>query len=103
MRFWIQAGNPRSLPLLGKDVSDLSEAIEEVFPMMTEDAIIVWNRSFIPISYKFDLSVIIDELLPLLTRLLDTSGGCDQIRFGASAFYTTWDLTWTADDLEISA
>src|SRR5258705_95085 len=102
MRFWIQAGNPRHFPILGKDVSDLSEAIEEIFPMETEDAIIVWNQSLIPISYKYDLSVMIDDVLPMLARLLDRTSGSDQVNFGSDTFQTDWSLNWTEGDLSIS-
>jgi hypothetical protein len=103
MPFWIQVGNPVSLRMPGKTVSDLSEAIETVFPMVTEDAILVWNRSYIPISYKYDLSVMIDDLLPLLTALLEKRSGRHQVFFGSDTFSTEWHLVWTEESLSISA
>jgi hypothetical protein len=103
MRFWIQAGNPISLRLPGRVVDDLSEAIETIFPTDTEDAILVWNHSYIPVNYKYDLSVMIDDLLPLLTSLLERSSGRYKVTFGSNTFSTEWNLTWAEGGLSISA
>ena len=58
MNFYIQASNPRALkPSFIEE--NLSAAIESVFPMNTENAILFWNHIAIPLSYKYDISYMV--------------------------------------------
>ena len=47
MSFRIQAGRPRNNAEFSSDDTKVSEAIETIFPHMTEDALLIWNNTYI--------------------------------------------------------
>ncbi len=103
MNFWIQASDPFSIVVAGGKVADLAEAIETIFPMNTEAAILVWGRANIRVSYKYDLSVVIDDLLPMLWEIMSQESGQYLVYFASNTFSATWNIFWERDKLSISA
>ncbi len=103
MDFCVQVCNPVFLYSPGETASDLSEAIQTIFPMNTEKAIIVWNNTYIPICYKYDISVIVDDLLPMFSNLLERDKGYHQTSFGSNTFNAKWNLSWSNGNLSILA
>jgi len=103
MNFYIQVSNPIFLYSSSEIVSDLAEAIQVVFPMETENAFIVWNYTYIPLGYKYDLSVIIDDLLPMLSDLITQKEGSYRACFGSDTFNAEWNLEWYDEKLYIAA
>jgi hypothetical protein len=104
MVFYIQISNPE----FNKDINiasaeTLSEAIEDIFPMETEDAIINWNGTRIPLSYKYDISCICEDIIEMAERLLVEKKGNIQIEWPSNTFRATWDLTWEGNEIECSA
>jgi hypothetical protein len=90
MSFGIQVGNPKILSAEGIICSDLRGAIEEIFPLHTERALLVWNHIYIPICYKYDLSILIDDIIPLLTFLLEHEEGEYRVNWGSNTFHSDW-------------
>ena len=72
MYFAIQVCNPIIQVSLEKQVEYLEEAIETIFSEDTEDAYFLWNWIPIRVSYKYDLSIIIEDILILLDDLLSS-------------------------------
>ncbi|MGB0384888.1 MAG: hypothetical protein ACPGWR_08710 [Ardenticatenaceae bacterium] len=115
MQFHILASNPivtkplnHSADIIYSDdirriVEDLSEAIESIFPMDTKDAFLVWNGAYIPINYKYDLSVLIDDLLPLLSEILNENSGSYEVEWGSDTFSADWTLDWDEERITIMA
>ena len=62
MNFCIQASNPRVQHKIDYEDSSLSDIIETIYPLYTEHAILTWNYISIPLSYKYDISYMIDDL-----------------------------------------
>ena len=102
MSFQIQPGNPKTQKPADHAVEDLSEAIEEIF-RADEDALLWWNGLPVKISYKYDLSVLVDDLLPLLDKLLSSPTGTQHVYWGSNTFRAQWDLQWATQELEIQA
>jgi hypothetical protein len=48
----------------------IGDAIQTVFPMWTEDAYLVWNGVHVPISYKYTLSFLIQDVVTMLERFV---------------------------------
>jgi hypothetical protein len=86
-----------------KKVEDLSEAIEAIFPLATEDAILYWNWIPVRISYKYDLSVLITDLIFMLESLTTSDKGNYEVHFGSSSFRAQWKLSWKANVLTITS
>lgn len=75
MVFCIQASAPDYCKKINLNNKCLSEAIESVFLLQTENAIMRWNYICIPLSYKYDISYMIDDILKLIGRLQDDVSG----------------------------
>jgi hypothetical protein len=78
-------------------------AIQQVFPMNTEDAVMSWNRILIKISYKYDLSQVIYDVLDLLEWVIAGHDGRRLVQWGSSTFFGVWNLSRRGDELEITA
>lgn len=68
--FYIQACNPINNRTVDENDSKLMEAIETIFPMRTEAAIMVWNYVSIPLSYKYDISYMINDIIIVIQELV---------------------------------
>lgn len=55
------------------------------------------------IGYKYDLSVLIDELLPLLSAILQSDQGEYQVSWDSTSFLGYWYLTWDERQMTIEA
>ena len=67
MSFYIQASNPRISYTVMPEDETLSDAVESAFLSDSENAILVWNYVNVPLSYKYDISYMIDDILNLLS------------------------------------
>ncbi len=105
MKFAIQVSKPRininRESLI--DIESIRELIEEIFPMYTEDMILIWDCVRIPLEYKYDISVIIDEILDLLQTLLDKEEGEMLIVWPSDTFRSNWNLKWKGHSLCIDS
>lgn len=103
MTFWIQVSNPTFLHCPAQVATDVADAIETIFPMKTERGFIVWNHVYIPFSYKYDLSVMIDDILFMIFKLKETNQGSYKFCFGSNTFNAEWDLSWKDTNLYLSS
>jgi hypothetical protein len=103
MAFKIQICNPAIRDCSNEERESLSSAMIAVFPEATEDAIMLWNWVPVRINYSGDLSVMMEDLLLMLSDLLQSDEGSHVALFGASTFRAEWSLHWAAGDLTIDA
>lgn len=101
MSFFIQASNPRFNDTLDTEDKVLSEAIESVFPLNTENAILTWNYICIPLSYKYDISYMIDDILCLLQDIETNNYGKKTIQWLPDTFRCNWLIEWCDDKIQI--
>ena len=104
MSFNIQASRPQVNFEFCKDDEKISEAIESIFPMLTENAFLVWNYISIPLNYKYDISIIIEDVLQMLKTIRESSdGGKLEVSWPSNTFACDWTLIWDKSDLLIKA
>ncbi|BBI31544.1 hypothetical protein [Cohnella abietis] len=103
MNFRIQASSPRYNEEFDNEVDTLSDAIESVFPLWSESAILMWNTIPIPLSYKYDLSLMIDDILNVLEKLRIETSGELVIHWVSNTFANIWTLTWDLEKLKINS
>lgn len=105
MKFIIQVSNPRVCIKEDalKDIESISELIEEIFPMLNEDMILIWNFIRIPLEYKYDVSVIINDLLELLQAILAEDEGEISIAWPSNTFRSDWNVKWKGQSLSIDS
>ncbi len=101
--FWLQVGKPAVRGGSSEPARDLADAAQLIFPMEAEHAFLGWNQAFIKLSYKYDISVMVDTLLPLLSSLTGEPSGVELASFGSDTFHTDWDITWDTDRIAIRA
>ena len=102
MDFTIQASNPMFEQGSEREVEELATAIQMTFPMNTEAAIMVWNSTPIRLSYKYDLGVVVYDLLAMLEDLLSPGPGATSVSWSSTTFMADWDLQWMDGRLDIN-
>ncbi len=103
-QFWIQASNPRIDPEAFPEES-LPDAIEELFPLDNEFAFIAWKGIFVPIGYRYDLSVMVRDILDLVERLTSAAGSRDtfEIHWASQSFASVWTVSRSGDEVAVRA
>jgi hypothetical protein len=102
MDFYIQASNPVFSKEFISGDECLSDAIESSFPLLTENAILMWNHIAIPLSYKYDISYMIDDILTLLNSLSIENGEM-VIHWLPDTFRSDWEIQWDKQVLKVSS
>ena len=103
MAFLIQTGNPALERTADRQVEGLALAIQTVFPLTTEAAILVWNRVPVQLSYKYDFGDVTHDLLPMLDDVLSRSAGTTSVHWSSTTFSARWDMRWAGTRLEVVA
>jgi hypothetical protein len=101
--FIIQASNPRAELIHDIEDESLSDAVQAVFPMETEDMLMVWNGIYVPLSYKYDVSLMVDDILDLCGNLLAATEGHRVIWWPSNTFAAVWDVKWCSNVVTIKA
>ena len=101
MNFYIQAGIPIITRTHSLEDHTLSDAIETVFPMNTENMILYWNHIPISLSYKYDLAYMFPDILDLFEAFSLTSKGEMCIQWLPDTFRSNWILKWRSNNSEI--
>src|SRR5262249_55440264 len=101
MIFAIQVSHPQTLHTAGGRENTIRDAIETIFPMDTEYVLLIWNHLYIPLTYKYDVSVIYDDMMDMLRDLLSVSSGSRTIEWGSNTFRSSWSLSWSDSRLTI--
>lgn len=78
-------------------------ALQDIFILESERAILFWNEVPIPICYKYDLSWIIEDVIQILLCLHSQPSGKETIDFFSDTFRARWDLEWNLSELHIHA
>lgn len=99
MTFHIQVSNPVTCPIEEDNIESLGEVIEDLFPMDTEDAYICWNGISVALSYKYDISVIISDILYMLEEVTSLNSGNISVNWPSNTFRADWDISWVDDEL----
>jgi len=103
MNFRIQASQPKNTSEFCTEDKKVSEAIETVFPMMTEDALLIWNTSYIPLNYKYDISYMVEDIINMLRHIRENSSADMTINWPTNTFACNWVLFWKNEMLTINS
>lgn len=103
MIFSIQASNPRFRTIMNPDDECLAEAIESIFPLNTENVILTWNCISVPLSYKYDISYMVNDILLLLSVIQKEDIGKMTIQWLPDTFRCDWLIQWNIDEVQIDS
>ncbi|NOJ57728.1 MULTISPECIES: hypothetical protein [Myxococcus] len=101
--FLIQAGLPRTLRVFDGEDESLADAVQTVFPRSAEWAFVVWRGVFIPVGYKYDLSLMVDDVVDMLEEILRQDVGGWEVSWPSNTFSSTWKMSWDGSKIAISA
>jgi hypothetical protein len=103
MKFAVQVSAPRTTCPISKTDRTLGDVIETIYPLNTEFALVVWNNVFVPISYKYDVSVIVDDILAMVAAIAHNEFGHMNIWWPSNTFRANWTLAWNATEITIDS
>ncbi|MFC0598340.1 hypothetical protein [Streptomyces palmae] len=101
MSFWLQSGNPETLKV--GPAADMADATGQMYPMSTEDAILFWNRIPVRLEYRYDIPVLLDDLVPLLEEVQDPTFSQKLVHWGSDTFSTEWHIARDGDSIRIDS
>ena len=88
-----------------KDLEDtsLGEALESCFPNMMDGARLQWNGVSVPLSYKYDLSIIVHDVVNLVRRLRTGTQSSFSICWPSNTFQADWLVEIAAGRVRVTA
>ena len=101
--FDIQTSNPTALEARDENDKNLDEAIESIFPLENEYAFLIWNHIFIPLSYKYDVSKMIKDIILLVRESVKRKEGRIVINWPSNTFSSSWIVEFGSNEIEIRA
>lgn len=101
MGFWIQASSPRFTNEFDIEDENLTEAVETIFPLWTENMYIIWNNIHISLSYKYDVSVMLLDILDMIEKIESKAAGDLEIRWSSDSFNCKWNMHWCSEELTV--
>jgi len=101
--FWIQTSNPKSNGVFNGDAKKVADAIYSIFPLETEEAILAWNATRIPLSYRYDISTIVDDILLMVLTIKQDDFSDWAIFWPSNTFSAEWFFKAEGTDIIIKA
>ncbi|WP_237228419.1 hypothetical protein [Rubinisphaera sp. JC750] len=102
MDFAIQVSNPSSVGGIEDDES-IGEALETIFSLNTESAFVIWNHLYVPLNYKCDVSLILEDVVFLVETVSASQNGNTTIHWPSSTFRARWEVSWKEDNVVVEA
>ncbi len=99
--FAIQAGRPALREC--RRAADMRDAVGEMYALGVEDAILVWNRVPVRLSYGYDVAILLDDLVPLLEEVRRPEFSDAEVFWGSDTFSAEWKIVREDDLLRIRA
>ncbi len=82
---------------------NLAEMIQTIFPLDTDDAVLNWGGVSFALNYKYDVSLMIQDLLELSVAISLNQKGKQGISFVTTGFPYHWDVEWGNAHIRIRA
>lgn len=102
MGFALNAGRPAWVAARDDLDSNLSDAVQTVFPL-EERALLEWNGVVFSLGYKYDISVMLEDIIEMVLAIGRTEAGSFQVDWPSSGFPFRWTVSWAASWVEVHA
>ncbi|MFD2557198.1 hypothetical protein [Sphingobacterium tabacisoli] len=99
----IQLGNPEVLVLRIDKSMGVEDVLENIFPLDTDYSFLIWNNIFIPLSYKYDIPVMVFDFIKILSFLRDDNVLDLEVHWASNTFASIWILRKTDHHVHIKA
>lgn len=102
-RFVIQSSQPHSLGVADANDVSVSDAMQTVFPLETEHALMCFNSIYVPLTYKYDLSEMIQDVFSMTESIAMQACGSCVIDWPSNTFASRWSLAWGNGIIELQS
>ncbi|MFD7628296.1 hypothetical protein ACFV7Q_20025 [Streptomyces sp. NPDC059851] len=102
-QFEIREGRCPIGPRRIASAADLADAVAEMYSSESEDAVLVWNQVPVRLTYRYNIAVMLDDLVPLLEEVRRPEFSGAEVFWGSDTFSAEWKLTREGGDLRIRA
>lgn len=100
--FAIRPGNPVHVAVRDVLDSSLSDAVQTVFPR-EELVFLEWNGLAFPLSYKYDVGMMVDDIVEMILAVRKAGAGLFQVDWPSSGFPYHWVVRWDMSGVEVHA
>jgi hypothetical protein len=100
--FKIQISNPATIKDRNRDDGNIVAAIQSIFPLVNEYCFIIWDHIFIPLSYKYDISIMIKDILRII-NFIKKEEKCLEIHWASNTFFSLWKMEFTSHSVIIES
>lgn len=83
--------------------TNLGEALESCFPYLLDGARLHWNGVPVPLSYKYDLSIIVHDVVDLVRQLRTGTQGNFSLCWPSNTFQASWSVEIAAGRVRVTA
>ncbi|MFF7999058.1 hypothetical protein [Streptomyces sp. NPDC007917] len=82
---------------------DMADAVGQLYPLETEHAVLVWNRVPVLLEYRYDIPVLLDDLVPLLEGVQRREFSETRVYWGSDTFSAEWLIRRDGELLSIDS
>ncbi len=100
--FKIQISNPATIKDRNRDNCGIEAAIQSIFPLDNEYCFIIWDHIFIPLNYKYDISIMIKDILRIINFIKKEEEQL-QIHWASNTFFSLWKMECTLHSVIIES
>ena len=100
--FKIQISNPITINKRYRNINDIVSAIQSIFPLDNEYCFIVWNHIFIPVSYKYNISIMIKDILRII-NFIKREERYLEFHWASNSFFALWKMECTSNTVIIES
>lgn len=101
--FKIQLSNPEILKVTFNEFVSIEDVLESIFPLDTEYAFIMWNHISIPLSYKYDISLMILDFARIIQYIHKYDELNLTIHWASNTFASIWYLVKYKEYIKINS
>lgn len=99
--FYIQTSNPQVL-ICTEVVPSIRNVPSLIFPRRTENAFVFYNSHPLRLDYKYDLGLMIDEIIQMMQALFEDDFSSYECHFNSDGFMYGFDIINKGPKLEVS-
>lgn len=100
--FKIQISNPITINKRNRNISDIVSAIQAIFPLDNEYCFIAWNHIFIPVSYKYNISIMIKDIIRIINFIKNEEKYLE-FHWASNSFFALWKMECTSNSVIIDS
>jgi hypothetical protein len=101
MIFSIQLSVVKYIDSPSREYQDMEEALYHVVSEHSENAYLSWNHVPVQVSYKYDVFVMVPDVLKMMEAISTNRAGELCINWCSDTFSSRWDMKWAGSSIYV--